>query len=94
MSLFFFSFLETLRKYPSLPILTRRCTKTFSMPAGNRIEKGDRIMIPVWSLHHDPDYFPDPDKFDPERFSSENKPTIKPFTYLPFGEGPRMCIGK
>lgn len=84
---------ETTRKYPTLPTLTRRCTKPFSMPAGNRIEKGDRLVIPVWQLHHDPQYFPNPDLFDPERFSKENKEKIKPHSYLPFGEGPRTCIG-
>ena len=52
------------------------------------------IYIPVLALHHDPTYFPDPDKFDPERFTEENKHSIPNYTYIPFGEGPRMCIGK
>jgi Cytochrome P450 len=52
------------------------------------------VLVPVYALHHDPDYFPDPEKFDPERFSDENKGNIKNFTYLPFGSGPRNCIGK
>ena len=46
------------------------------------------------SLHRDPEYFPDPEKFYPERFSDENKQKIVPFSYLPFGSGPRNCIGK
>lgn len=41
----------------------------------------------------DSNYYPDPAKFDPERFSDENKISIDPFTYLPFGAGPRLCIG-
>ena len=48
----------------------------------------------VNSIHMDPLYHPDPEKFDPERFSDENKHNIKPFTFMPFGMGPRICIGK
>lgn len=52
------------------------------------------VFLPVWCFHRDPNYFPDPEKFDPERFNDENKHNIKPFTYLPFGVGPRNCIGE
>lgn len=58
------------------------------------IEKGTRIMIPTLGLHRDGDHYPDAEKFDPERFSDENRKSIVPFTYIPFGEGPRICIGK
>lgn len=51
------------------------------------------FLIPIYGLHHDPKHFPDPEKFDPERFSEENKHNIAPNTYLPFGVGPRNCIG-
>ncbi|KAB0795913.1 hypothetical protein PPYR_09974 [Photinus pyralis] len=51
------------------------------------------VLISVLGLHRDPEYFKDPEKFDPERFSDENKLDITPFTYIPFGEGPRLCIG-
>lgn len=57
------------------------------------IPKGQRNLISVLGLHYDPEYFPNPDKFDPDRFSDENKASIRPYTYLPFGEGPRNCIG-
>ncbi|PSN49039.1 Cytochrome P450 9e2 [Blattella germanica] len=46
---------------------------------------GDYIYFPVYGLHHDPKYYPEPEKFDPKRFSDENKHKINPFTYLPFG---------
>lgn len=84
---------ETMRKYPTLWCLKRRCTKTFQTPAGHVIRKGDRIVIPTWSLHHDPAFFPKPESFNPERFAPGNKELIKPYSYLPFGEGPRICIG-
>lgn len=51
------------------------------------------LTIPVHCFHHDPEYFPNPDKFDPERFNEENRKNIDPDTYMPFGIGPRNCIG-
>ncbi|PNF23402.1 Cytochrome P450 9e2 [Cryptotermes secundus] len=87
---------ETLRIYPPIGILERRCVQTYTLPAEPHytLNPGDFVYIPVYALHHDPDYFPDPEKFDPERFSDENKGSIKACTYLPFGSGPRNCIGK
>ena len=58
------------------------------------MREGEILGIPVWSFHRDPEYFPDPLKFDPERFSEENKHNINPMVYMPFGVGPRNCIGK
>lgn len=57
------------------------------------LEPGDTIWIPVIGFHRDPKYFPNPNKFDPERFSEENKSKIDTGAYQPFGMGPRMCIG-
>ncbi|GLG95812.1 Probable cytochrome P450 28c1, partial [Gryllus bimaculatus] len=86
--------LETLRKYPPLPNHFRRCTVPYTIPGTKvRLEKGTRVFIPILGLQMDPAYFPDPHKFDPERFSEENKATRPRFAYLPFGEGPRNCIG-
>jgi cytochrome P450 len=85
---------ETLRKYPPVPILSRECTKTYKIPGTNIIlEKGILTVVPVLALHHDPKYYPDPERFDPERFSEEEKAKRHHYVYLPFGEGPRICIG-
>jgi len=51
-------------------------------------------MIPTEALQYDPEYFPNPKKFDPERFSEEGKAEWDSFAHLPFGGGPRVCIGK
>ncbi|XP_030763147.1 cytochrome P450 9e2-like [Sitophilus oryzae] len=57
------------------------------------IDRGQIIWIPVQSIHMNPDYYPDPEKLDPERFSDENKSKLFPYTYLPFSIGPGNCIG-
>ncbi|XP_071648800.1 cytochrome P450 9e2-like [Temnothorax longispinosus] len=90
---------ETLRKYPPAIITDRLCVKRYELPPSRPgcknaiVEPNHVLMFPIYSLHHDPEYFPNPDKFDPERFSEENKDKILPYTYLPFGHGPRKCIG-
>ncbi|CAG9772140.1 unnamed protein product [Ceutorhynchus assimilis] len=86
--------LETLRKYPVSPTLPRVCTKRYNIPGTTVfIEKGTTVEIPIWGIHMDPDYYPNPDIFDPERFSQEEKAKRSASMYLPFGEGPRTCIG-
>ncbi|KAL6425639.1 hypothetical protein ACFW04_009634 [Cataglyphis niger] len=90
---------ETLRMYPVTPALDRVCVETFELPPtlpGTKpftIKKGDSIWIPVYAFHHDPQYFEEPEKFDPERFLGERKKeSLNCGAYLPFGLGPRMCI--
>ncbi|XP_011705921.1 PREDICTED: probable cytochrome P450 6a13, partial [Wasmannia auropunctata] len=86
---------ETMRKYPPLPYLNRICTKEVVLPTTNiRVPKGTLITIPMLGLHRDPSIYPDPDKFDPERFNADEIEKRHPYTYLPFGEGPRNCIGE
>ncbi|XP_071643649.1 probable cytochrome P450 6a14 isoform X1 [Temnothorax longispinosus] len=85
---------ETLRKYPPIPVLNRTCTEEIDLPTMNvRLPKGTLITIPVLGLHRDPSIYPDPDKFDPERFNANVVAERLPYAYLPFGEGPRNCIG-
>ncbi|KAI4460032.1 cytochrome p450 [Holotrichia oblita] len=91
---YFFSYIETLRKYPPVPVLTRICTKDYKIPNTNIILKeGDEVFISAKGIHYDPEYYPDPEKFDPNRFTDENKNNRHHFAFLPFGEGPRICIG-
>lgn len=76
-------------------MLPRTCTKDYKFPDDDGfIEKGTQVFIPTLALHMDPEYYPNPEKFDPDRFSEENKSTRHPYVYLPFGEGPRVCLGK
>lgn len=91
-----------MRKYPPGMFLAKTCTKEFTFPPPNKdgtgkevlIEEGTSIIIPLYSLHHDPEFYPNPEKFDPERFTEENKNSRPKCTYIPFGDGPRMCLGK
>ena len=86
---------ETLRKYPPFTFIRRKCTKSTKLRGTDvTVDKGTQIMVPVLGLHRDPKYYPDPERFDPERFSEEEKKKRPHFCYLPFGEGPRICIGK
>ncbi|XP_040917720.1 cytochrome P450 3A27-like [Toxotes jaculatrix] len=83
---------ETMRLYP---IATRleRISKASVEVNGVTIPKGTVIVVPLYALHHNPDLWPNPDTFKPERFSKENKDNIDPYAFLPFGAGPRNCIG-
>ncbi|XP_017084417.2 probable cytochrome P450 6d5 [Drosophila eugracilis] len=85
--------METARKYPALPFLNRICTQDFSVPDSNKvIKKGTQIIISLLGMHLDSEYFPDPISYQPERYLEDNKNYNKA-AYMPFGEGPRMCIG-
>ncbi|XP_058837445.1 cytochrome P450 9e2-like isoform X2 [Topomyia yanbarensis] len=87
---------ESLRLWPPIQAVDRLCVSDYSVDDGElhfTIEKGAGISIPIYGLHRDPKYFPDPDRFDPERFNNDNKSSINMAAYLPFGIGPRNCIG-
>ncbi|XP_062562539.1 probable cytochrome P450 6a14 [Armigeres subalbatus] len=85
---------ETLRKYSPVDNLFRVSNSPYT-PEGCdfTIPAGTMFQIPIHSTHHDPDYFPNPQCFDPDRFLPEAVKSRHPFAYLPFGEGPRICIG-
>ncbi|XP_047097787.1 cytochrome P450 6k1-like [Schistocerca piceifrons] len=85
---------ETLRKYPPLPFLNRDCVEPYKIPDSDVVvDKGTAVVISLFGLHYDPEHFPDPERYDPERFSEEQKAERHPYVYLPFGDGPHICIG-
>jgi len=84
---------ETMRIYPAGHAIERICTKDYQFPGTSIVvQKGDAVVVPVYSFHHDPEFFPEPEVFNPERFMPENRASIRPGTFMPFGIGPRMCI--
>ena len=84
---------ETLRMYPPVPRTARECNQTCAVTDNLIIEKGTDVQFPIFVIHRNPEYWPNPDKFDPERFNPYNEQSHPTFAYLPFGEGPRKCIG-
>lgn len=85
---------ESLRKYPLEANIFRVCKKPYKILGSSvQLQEGTKVLIPVYAIHHDPKYYPDPERFDPDRFTDISKSSRQQFTYLPFGEGPRVCIG-
>ena len=84
---------ETLRLYPPFWVMGRVATEEDQLH-GTSIQKGDRIQINPYLSHHNPRYWQAPQEFQPERFAPENLHLIKEYIYMPFGLGPRHCIGK
>ncbi|RUS74958.1 hypothetical protein EGW08_017271 [Elysia chlorotica] len=83
---------ETLRLFPPLVRIRRQAVEArtygpITIPAGANVE------IPIKEIHRDPSHYPDPEVFDPDRFSAENKSKRNPLAFIPFGQGPRLCIG-
>ncbi|CAG5123575.1 unnamed protein product [Candidula unifasciata] len=83
---------ESMRMFPPGFLIDRVCTED-TVIQGIPIPKDMVITFPIYAIHHDPDIWPEPENFQPERFSSENKESRHPFAFLPFGNGPRNCIG-
>jgi cytochrome P450 family 6 len=85
---------ETLRKYPGLPLLNRECSKDYQIPGSKfTIEKGMAVVISLLGIHRDEKFFPNAMRYNPDRFSDEEK-AYREDMYMPFGTGPRSCIGE
>ena len=85
-------FKETLRLYPPIPFIPRVAAED-SMIGGHRVKRGTMLMIAPWTIHRHRDLWKHPHAFDPDRFSAEREHELIPGAYLPFGLGPRVCIG-
>lgn len=84
---------EILRLHPPAGRVNRQAVEDTDV-CGVPIKKGMTISIPIIVIHHLPEYWPQPETFDPERFSPENRDQVNQYAYLPFGNGPRNCIGQ
>uniref|UniRef100_A0A224YKM0 Cytochrome n=1 Tax=Rhipicephalus zambeziensis TaxID=60191 RepID=A0A224YKM0_9ACAR len=84
---------ESLRIYPSVPMVTRKCEEPFQID-GATLPAGTMVQVAAYFLHRDPEVFPKPEEFHPERFFPENSKGRHPFAYAPFSAGPRNCIGQ
>lgn len=78
-----------------LPFIDRVCKSDYKIEDTDMvIEEGTPVYIPLFAMHYNPTLFPNPNKYDPERFADKNEIHNDGISYLPFGEGPRICIGK
>ncbi|XP_058805367.1 cytochrome P450 6k1-like [Phymastichus coffea] len=88
---------ESMRVIPAAGTLIKCCTKEITLTGADGVSchlvPGNPVFIPIIGLHRDEKYWPNPEVFDPDRFSPENQIHINKYAYLPFGEGPRMCVG-
>ncbi|XP_052838745.1 probable cytochrome P450 6a20 [Drosophila gunungcola] len=85
---------ETMRKRPVVGHLIRVATQRYEHSNPKYyIEEGTGVLVPTLAIHHDPEFYPEPEKFNPERFDVEQVQQRPACTFLPFGEGPRNCIG-
>ncbi|KAJ2949961.1 hypothetical protein O0L34_g11284 [Tuta absoluta] len=84
---------ESLRLYPGVPLIARYISEDINL-GGYTVPQGAVAFIHVYDIHHDPDLYPDPEMFDPDRFLPEKCAGRHPFAYIPFSAGPRNCIGQ
>ncbi|XP_078612799.1 cytochrome P450 3A8-like [Branchiostoma floridae x Branchiostoma japonicum] len=78
---------------PSIAFRFDRVCKEDTEVKGLHIPAGTIINIPAYAIHHDPEIWPEPEKFRPERFSKEEQESRDPYSFMPFGSGPRNCVG-
>ena len=84
--------METMRMYPVTPLLVRTAANSFEF-AGHRIPAGERVMIATAVPHYLPEFFPEPERFDIDRYAPGRAEHKQPYVYAPFGLGPHRCLG-
>ncbi|KAK5646142.1 hypothetical protein RI129_004606 [Pyrocoelia pectoralis] len=84
---------EALRIYTPVPYISRTVSDEFEFDGGT-IPQGVTVLLNIHGLHHNPKYFPDPDRFIPERFLGDHNGNGFPYSHIPFSAGPRNCIGQ
>ena len=86
--------LEVLRLHPPTPTIVRVAQAADALPSGARVVRGAKLIVSPFVLHRDPSLYPDPERYDPDRFTVEARRARPRFAYIPFGAGPRACIGR
>ncbi|KAL7303904.1 hypothetical protein TKK_0004024 [Trichogramma kaykai] len=84
---------ETMRLYPSIPIISRRVDEDLQLK-NCLLPRGSNVFLHIFNVHRDPNFWPEPEKFDPDRFLTEEIKKRHPFCYIPFSAGFRNCIGR
>jgi cytochrome P450 len=83
---------ESMRLYPPVPMLSRQCVEQARLGEVD-VMPGSTVAMPIYAMHRHAGRWEDPDAFNPERFAPEREAQIPRYQYLPFGAGPRICIG-
>ena len=84
---------ESMRLYPPAWAIGRRALKSFNA-MGYEISAGSVVLMSQYIMHRDERFFPEPERFDPERWTAESQAQRPKFSYFPFGGGARVCIGE
>jgi cytochrome P450 len=85
-------FRETLRLYPPITFIPRVAAQATEI-AGRKVKRGAMIMIAPWTIHRNEAFWKNADRFDPDRFAPDREGEVQPGAYIPFGLGPRICVG-
>lgn len=85
-------FKESLRLYPPAYVIGRQAVADVEV-GGHRLPADTIVLISAYAMHRTPKYFPDPERFDPERFAGDAEAALPRFAFMPFGGGPRVCLG-
>ena len=83
---------ESMRLYPAVPVMSR-VAMTTSMLGGEEVPAGSMVVVPIWCIHRHRRLWSDPDRFDPTRFAPEREADFPRGQFMPFGLGPRICLG-